>query len=226
MRTLIISTGREKEILQVWYPSLIRSGRYIEDILLLDYDMEVILSDPHVETKKVEKVYKEIVCDRFRASYECLKDIWQNYDVIMLVDSDVEFLKPIAPLFEMAQEKLCYVKEITLWRHIYRFMDKEYWSSLEDERVINAGMIVGPAKTILEVTKFISKNLSPISSFGADQILFNALVYHYKTFLTQEVDDKWNYDIRKGIGTRRDIAILHKIGIGIYKHGSSTAKFK
>lgn len=211
-----MSTGWDKEILD-WYVSLCQNGHYNGDILLLDYDMTFTFPNQNVVTKKVKKVYNEIASDRFIGFYEYLKDNWQNYDVIMFADSDIEFFGPIAPLFEMAKEKLCYVKEITMWRHLYRFMDKEYWSALEKEKVINAAVIVGPAKTIFEVTKFIAENLHFDGSFGADQILLSALVYYYKTFSTQEIDDKWNFDIRNGIGSRQDIIILHRIGTRLHK---------
>jgi len=220
MKTLIMSTGRDKEIKEIWLPSLRQRAKYSEDILLLDYDMETVLEDKSISVIKVERVYPEIASDRMRAFYEYLKYSWQNYDVIMIVDSDMEFFKSLNPLFEMARNKLCYVKEVTLWKHIYRVLDQPFpnissiWETIKNEKVINAGVIVGPSQIIFELVKFISENFHFDASFGADQLLLNAVVYYYKSFPSKEVDSEWNFDERNGVSS--EIAILHKIGIRIH----------
>jgi hypothetical protein len=228
MKTLIISTGREKEIMRIWFPSLCQHGKYNGDILLLNYDMNEAcvrrLEQKKIIIKDTKQVYACIATDRFRAFYECLKDIWQNYDTILMIDADVEFLKPIFPLFEMSEEKLCYVKEITEWSCLHRIFNEitpesvwkypdihNIWESLKTERVINGGMFVGPAKIVFEVIKYIAESLPIDNAFGADQFVLNFLIYYYKTFPSQEIGNEWNYDARNTSRPKHEVSIYHRI---------------
>jgi len=225
MRTLIATTGNGRYLLKVWLPTLRQRGEYNGDILILDYDftpdvIERLQEDKNILLRKVKKVYDLIPCDRFRAFSEILKDLYQNYDVIMTIDMDTEFFKPIQPLFDMAQEKIRYVKE---WAALRAWFKPEglpniddIWRRIESRPIINGGMIVGPAKLIYQTTKFIAENLKYKNSWGYDQMLLDIYLYCFDV-PSESIDEKWNY-ILKGyliVGKVFDIfdneiAILHK----------------
>lgn len=225
MKTLIATTGNGRYLLKVWLPTLRQRGEYNGDILILDYDytpdvVERLQEDKNILLRKVKKIYDLIPCDRFRAFSEVLKDLHQNYDVIMTIDMDTEFFKPIQPLFDMAQEKIRYVKEWVALRAWFKPSGlpniDEIWKKIESRPIINSGMIVGPTKLIYETTKFIAENLKYKNSWGYDQMLLNIYLYCFDV-PSQNIDEKWNY-ILKGyliVGKVLDvfdneIAILHK----------------
>lgn len=228
MRKLIVTTAKRDNIFNDWLPSLLKNGKYDGDILLIDYgDFGEEKVPENVKIVKTQKVYKCIPSDRIRAFYEALKDIWQNYDVILITDGgDVLFQLPLQPLFDLAAEKICYVKENLTFIHWIMFkwtsiVDKKVWDVLGNEKIINAGMFIGPSKMIFETTKFITEGLAYASHFGAEQVLLNALIYYYKTFPSQEVDNTWNYDGRLNHYTKNGkflndkysvVAIFHNIG--------------
>ena len=233
MKTLVVVTGRDEQITKCWLPSIRTLGKYKGKILFLNYDLlessvEEIRSDKNVTIMKAERIYREVSSDRIRGFYERLKDIWQNYDVIMMSDGDLEFFKPIAPLFELAKEKISYVTEKTIlkdWGYHYDMYPypyaREIWEVIRDNPMINTGMIVGPSKLIIEYMKFVKEKLEFEATWGADQLLFNALVYHYKTLPTQEINREWNYlsvynHVRENgkcfDENQKEISILHKIG--------------
>ena len=248
MKTLIVVTGTDSQILGTWLPSIRQRGKYDGDILFVDYDLlysslKILKEQRNITIKKTKQVYKHISGDRMRAFFECLKSVWQNYDVIAIMDGDLEFFKPLAPLFEMAKEKICYVKE-PIYLHSnqqdndrfhynqFKFPDaNKIWEVLKNEFMINVGMFVGPAKMIYDVLGWITSYFPYDSHWGADQVLFNALIYYYKLFPSQEIDIEWNwlslngyYDIgdgkcfngimdgKKCIKGEKEIAILHKTG--------------
>lgn len=225
MKTLIATTGNGRYLLRVWLPTLRQRGEYNGDILILDYDftpdvVENLRKENNILIKKVEKVYNLIPSDRFRAFYEIFKDLHQNYDVIMLIDMDTEFFKPIQPLFDMSQEKIRYVKEWVALRAWFKPEGlpniDEVWRKIEPRPIINSGMIIGPAKLIYQTTKFIAENLKYRNSWGYDQMLLNIYLYCFD-IPSESIEEKWNY-IQKGyliVGKVLDvfdneIAILHK----------------
>ena len=205
MRTLIVVTGRDEQLTKCWFPSVRNIGKYEGKILLLNYDLlessvEKIQSDKNVTIVKAERIYREISSDRIRGFYERIKDIWINYDVIMMSDGDLEFFKPIAPLFELAKEKICYVTEKTIlkdWGYHYDMYPypyaREIWEVIKDKPMINTGMIIGPSKLFIEYLRFVTEKLDFEATWGADQLIFNALIYHYKTLPNQAIDREWNY---------------------------------
>jgi hypothetical protein len=233
MKTLVVATGRDEQILKCWVPTLQEKGKYNGEILFLNYDLlessiEILRENTKIMLKKVEKVYNEISSDRIRGFYERLKDIWQNYDVIMMSDGDLEFFKPIAPLFELAKEKICYVTEKTIlkdWGYHYDMYPypyaREIWEVIRDNPMINTGMIIGPSKLFIEYLKFVTEKLRLEATWGADQLIFNALIYHYKTLPNQPINWEWNYlsvynHVRENDKcfdeNGKEISILHKIG--------------
>jgi len=227
MRTLIITTGNGRYLTKVWLPTLRLRGEYFGDILMLDYDftpdiLEILEKDKNIILKRTKQIYDIIPSDRFRAFYEVLGDLYKNYDVIMSIDADVEFFKPIQPLFDAAQEKIRYVLEWGFNRQAWKPIDtipnaEEYWNKIKDKRAANVGMFVGPAKLVYETIKFIAENLKYKSIWSYDQRLFNIVIY-CSDIPTEPISEGWNFT-RKGyliIGRIIDpildeeIAILHK----------------
>lgn len=240
MKTLVATTGRDTQIME-FIPSIRGKGQYEGDIFLLDYDMlsdsvEGLKKDQRIVISKVNRTYQEIVADRFRAYKERLKNIWQNYDVIVMCDGDLEFFQPIAPLLELAKEKICYVKEPIIFHNSkfnytqYDFPDKQkIWDVMKDELMVNTGMLVGPAKLIWELTCWIAEMLVIDHYWGSDQLALNAMIFYYKTIPMQEVPMKWNFLLvnhhlfkdgkvynamtrENPFTEEREIAIFHKIG--------------
>lgn len=227
MKTLIITTGDGRYLEKVWLPSLRIRGEYNGDILIVDYDLPLDVvqrfqKQKNIIIKPATQLFKIIPSDRFRAFYEILGDLYQNYDVIMSVDADVEFFKPIQPLFDAAQEKIRYVAERkTLRNWVWVKFDtvpnaEKYWEKMVDRLIINVGMFIGPSKLIYEAFKFMAENLRYKNSWGFDQLLFNAFIYNFDV-PSEKIDIKWNFGY-KGyyiIGNVLDIldneiAILHK----------------
>lgn len=234
MKTLVILTGRDVQVIDTWLPTIRKRGQYDGDILFIDFDLqqsslEILRKDPKITIVHAEKAYGEISSDRIRVFYERLKDVWKNYDVILMTDADLEFFKPIASLFEMAKEKLCYVQEPKMLGDNSGFNYSEFdfpekdkiWSLIKNEPMINVGVLVGPAKIIYDVLGWITQYLVVDHHWGADQLLINALIYYYKTFPTQAVPLEWNFLAVNGYVTIKDklydqygneMAILHRIG--------------
>ena len=229
-KTLIVTTAKDTPLLKVWLPSLEQKGEYKGDILVIDYDLSPqtvrkLQQHANILLVKCEAVYRCLASDRHRAFYEALKPIWDKYQTIMIIDgNDMEFFKPIRPLFDMAKEKVCYVTETLVngaWAQYAGPPDsKEVWNYIKNKLIANAGMYVGPAKLIFEIQKHIAENLVYNSYFGADQLSFNAMIYYYK-IPSQEVDKKWNFIYQRGIVNIglvtfirliADYAILHNIG--------------
>lgn len=219
-KTLIITTARDIPLMNVWLPSLQKNGKYNGDILLLDYDLspgtiQKLKIFPNIMIVKTIQKQEWIVGDRYRAYQECLKDIYRNYEVIMVTDgNDIEFLKPIQPLFDMAKEKVCYVKEKGLnkeWRWSRNpIYSDEIWNTFKDQPTINGGMYVGPSELIYKIITYIAENLKYDNGFGFDQSLLNGLIYYYK-IPSQEIDPIWNYDPRRELYPMEKIAIVHRI---------------
>lgn len=225
MKTLIVVTGKGRYLLKVWLPTLRQRGEYNGDILILDYDftpdiIEELKKESNIILRKVKQIYKLIPSDRFRGFEEHLKDLYQNYDVIMIADADIEFFMPIQSLLDLAKDKIRYVTEWALnmaWKKLDTIPDADkYWEEIKYKRIINVGMFVGPAKLVYDATKFISDNLKYKNEWGYDQMLFNVFIYCFDV-PSQSIDSKWNY-IQKGyliVGkvfdlVDNEIAILHK----------------
>ena len=224
MRTLIIVTGTDRQIMRFWLPSLRGKGDYNGDILILNYDMnassvEKLRKEETVIIRKVTRCCACFESDRIIAAYEYLMDIRQNYDVIMFTDGDVEFHKPVAPLFELAKEKFCYIEETMLckkwfgWHLRGNFPNlSAAWKEIENVPVINTGVFIGPAGMMYKTLKFITENLSIKSTRGTEMLLINAYLRYYKPFETQRVGYEWNHLKGMHYTDGHEIAILHMVG--------------
>lgn len=219
---LIVVTGPDRPIMR-WLSTLRSKGEYDGDVLIIDYDLsehvkvelrkdlKVILSKRYERTKNISG-------DRFKAFYDYLKDIWMNYDTIMIIDgSDVEFYSSIQPLFDMASREVCYVTEDKPNKAWVRYTGTpdadKVWEVIKYKLIINSGMYVGPSNMIFQIVKYIVGNLEYGSYWGIDQLSFNAMIYYYG-IPSREVDKRWNYDARgKKIDDKllMEISILHRI---------------
>ena len=229
MKTLVVTTGNARYLLKVWLPTLRQQGEYNGNVLILDYDftsdvVENLQKDNNILLRKAKRaVYRYFPSDRIRVFEEALKDLYQNYDVIMILDADIQFFKPIQPLFDMAQDKICYVAELKtniMWKKLIAMPNADkYWEEIKNKPIINAGMFVGPAKLIYDATKFIADNLKYNNDWGYDQILFNVFIYCFGV-PSQKVDSKWNYLYKNYLTVGKvfdlddnEIAILHKASL-------------
>lgn len=224
MKSLVVTTGKERPIMDVWLPSLRDKGEYDGDVLIVDYfegqalckgmsyllnsfsseSVEYLTSQKNVIYMKVHNVYSCVASDRIRAFYECLKPLWKQYDVILITDgNDIEFFKPIQPLLNMAETELCAVKEPLLhsiWSacELVPKFPRNYWESIKEKAVLNAGIIAGSPNTIKPLLKFMIKNMKLYSDvFGSEQISLNIWFYHYKHFI-RDVGCVWNCFINMG----------------------------
>jgi hypothetical protein len=199
--------------MDVWLPSIRGPGKYLGDILIVDYDLEpgaaaTLQKQPHIILKKAKQLHPCILSDRIRAFHEALHDLYNVYNVVMCVDgNDVEFLGPIEPLLKMGEQKLCYATETRLnreWVHAEGITNAEaIWDAMKDQPIINAGMFVAPAKQMRKILEYITGVLKENSILGYDQLGLNAMVYYHKT-PSQNVGNRWNYDAR-------EITVLHRI---------------
>ena len=246
LRALVVTTGTESYILNTYLPSLRKRGEYKGDILIVDYEgisnsfsLKNIsnIEGQNILYRKIKPLYSCLASDRMRAFYECLKDLYQNYDVIMCTDgNDIEYFMSIQPLLDIAKDIFCYVIEtpahlVRNWIRFSGFPDADIvWKSMKDKPMINAGMIAGPSDKIFEVLKFMTEQMksnSKDNGFGADQLLLNALIYYYN-FPSLSVGYEWNYVLltnhRRQVAPisgrvfakedGREIAIIHRNGQG------------
>jgi hypothetical protein len=163
-----------------------------------DETISYIQSQKNIIYRKVHNVYNCMASDRINGFYECLKPLWVKYDVILITDgNDIEFLQPIQPLLDMAKNQLCATCEPLLnsvyedWKPVSKF-PAEYWSSVKDQPLINAGVIAGKSTDMEPLLKFMLENMRLYSSeFGSEQLSLNVWHYHYKHFI-KDVGCKWN----------------------------------
>lgn len=222
---LICTTARDRPLMNVWLPSLREKGEYTGDVLIINYDLspqtvQKLRLEPNTILVDSKCRSHYITNDRFRAFHEAIKDLWYKYDVIMVIDgNDVEFTKPIKPLFELAKREVCYVTEDRInsqWVTsqglvVYRGPpdSKEVWDAIKNRLIINLGMFIGPAKMIFRVVEHIAKTVLYIDTWGGDQLIFNGIIYYYGV-PSKEVDKIWNYDTRQNSITP-NVCIIHRI---------------
>jgi hypothetical protein len=215
LKSLIVTTGKE-EIFNTYLPSLRQNGKFYGidgDILILGYgdfsaeSLEYFKTQSTIIYRETSKVYDCYASDRMRGFYEALTPFWSRYDSIVITDSDIEFFKPIKPLLEMAKKGLCAVKEPTFNRfltqsapqHIKeKFKDataklpSNYWASIKDELIFNAGVIAGTPSEIKALLEFMIKYMEENgSSFGTEQFCLNIWTYFFKHPI-HDVGYSWN----------------------------------
>lgn len=150
--------------------------------------------------------------DRIRSYREFLlkDDNWKKYDVVMVTDgNDLLFYGSIQPLLDFAYIKgaFCYAREpeantLRRWEEaIYSITnDNEskliinHFTAIADNRIINAGMIVGPSKQILDYYNWILAMVKDVPSMNiCDQQYLNVFIYFYNYQPNIEVGYEWNY---------------------------------
>jgi len=240
---LVITTGRESWIKNIWYPSLRDSlhGNYQGDILIVDYPdgfstkfVEELQLYPNVLYRKVQKHYESFASDRIYQFYTILKNELREYHTILITDgSDIEFLKPIQPLLDMASKEFCYSKEeesnmaIRCFGCLPKF-PKEQWEYIKDKPIVNAGMLAGPRREMLNLMETMIENMDRYGAeFGSEQLTLNILIYYYMV-KAKDVGATWNYTMVSNrrckfrfeygrcfgeeFGRRIEISILHSNG--------------
>lgn len=214
MRPLIITTGSAKIVLTRWLSLLRGVGEYQGDVLVLDYGVMEYYEPKKINNKvSIEKLKKEknvtvlqpvrklknIFIDRFMVTQEYLKKNSGKYDVVVIMDgNDIIFWGSITYLLEKAQEKLCYVKEhfsnkLKIWGDFYpRKFIQDNFKSIEEEPIINGGMIAGPTKDIFKLFSSISRLMKKYGDEPSDQLYLDLMIYYFK-FPSQELGYEWNY---------------------------------
>lgn len=244
MRTLVMTTGYNAIILNRWLPLLRKVAEYKGDVLVLDYGtinygskfdtdndrlIQAIKKQDNIFVVSEVKKLSNIFIDRVRVYRDWLKenDRWKNYDVIMVIDcNDVIFHGPIQPLLDIAKDKLCYVKEhpsnlLRLWDDYYTrsFIQKEF-KDIENNPIINGGMIVGPSECIMDLFNFELDMLKKYGEGPSDQLYLVLLIYHFKYPKALEIGYEWNY-------THAVLGLLNDRHIGprraIFKDGKAYA---
>ena len=198
--SLIITTGKREYVLK-WLESLRSKGEYLGDVLLLDYDGNLDdLRSEHTFIYSTKKVYKTFVCDRFRASVEALQDIYTYYDTLMFIDcNDIEFQHPIGPLLDQGSKELLatiitarpYASIVSSWWKTWYSIPEEYKVSLKDKYGYNLGVFLGPAKEVYTIAKIIANYTEADSRIGADELMFNCLIYYHNIPITT-LSREWN----------------------------------
>lgn len=245
MRTLVITTGCNNILLRRWLPLLRNVANYKGEVLILDYGTikyGSVKDDNNnkivTELKKdynviVLPVVQKLACfylDRQRASREYLKENnkWNEYDIIMIVDgNDIIFYDSIQPLLDLAKDHLCYVKEhpsnfLKLWDDYFTrpFIQKEF-KSIENNPIINGGMVIGKSEYIMELLDFEMDMAKKYADYVCDQLYLCILIYFYNYPHALEVGYEWNYT-HAVIGFEGD----HHVGPrkAIFKDGKAYAK--
>lgn len=212
MRSLVVTTGQERFIMNTWLPSLRDKGKYEGNVLIVDYEssnnyaahisnmergiyslesfkpetVQYLQKQPNLIYHKVKNKYAIIPSDRINAFNTVLTEleIWDKYDTFLFTDgNDITFLKPIQPLLEASQRQICAVKEqchlfsIGLW-NVNQYLKMFYSRNLENEQIINAGVIAGPPDEIKKLFEYILLYLQlHWDGFGAEQFSLNSYLY-------------------------------------------------
>lgn len=214
-KTLIITTGFAKVILTRWLPLLRTVGDYQGDVLAICYgDISYVHSTPIISEaisvialkeqpnvivlqplKKLAGVYM----DRVMVYRDYILE-HSEYDCVLIMDgNDTIFWGSIQPLIAMAKKKLCYIKEhaknkLKIWNDFYLrdWITKTDYYSIGENPIINAGVLGGPIKNILEYLQFMKDMIQVYGDAVSDQVYLDILIYYYK-YPAREVGYEWNY---------------------------------
>jgi hypothetical protein len=237
LRQLIATTGSNRIIENRWLPLIRTKGEYTGDILLLDYGVKMYptntpelskkLSDSGVIVVPAELTYRNIFIDRMMKYREYLEGKWGKYDTVMLLDSnDVIVWGSMKPLWKVAKEKLCYVKEhpsnlLSIWNDFYprEFIQQEYMS-VANNPIINDGMVVGPSQSIKDLLDYEKDMIQIYGDIPSDQTFFDLFIYFFK-YPSQEVGYEWNYT-HAVIGRENGYPVLPRIPT--FKDGKAFAR--
>jgi len=225
--------------------SLYNEGKYTGDILILKYDyfrpsFMNWLKKHNAIIKEVSKHYKYMSMDRYYHYNKILKEIGENYDVLMHLDgNDIRIYEDINPLLKQAENKICVVPEDNgvsrsinrEWDGWFNYLskedlDSEWWKLLKDKVMINGGMYAGPAKLVMNLLDYMVKEIDRVQTWGIDQAILNRYVYTVKPQDFKFMDISWDYVAWMGhfqhtidgciatIGDKRfKIKILHLVNI-------------
>lgn len=245
MEQLVITAGDKKYgkfLAEVWLPSLRKNAMYRGKVVIFDYDLSDIYRSILVWSGgwnvSIEKQRMKLDCnlaangipyiwgDRHRAIYNYLVKMGRADVTVLCVDGDMTFQAPIAPLFDLAEDTVCYTVEEDLNEVMLPIKGPDadnIWKVIKDKPVINGGLYIGPIADILKLEKFIAEH---IKYFPIDQHWLNALIYYYN-FPAKRVDDTWNWYRGKGFKIINGIYCTPDgEKVAIFHHHPSPIEFK
>jgi hypothetical protein len=191
----------EDFLLNHWYKSLKENVNLSQtDVLIMDWGLtesakkkfEGALISP--SKHKNEGFINTL---RFMDLYDFLKDNPKYEQVILCDGGDIIFQSDISPLFELKSSSVKGVTEaispnmeILITNRKVRNADKIV-SFLKDKKPINAGFVVYPSNTFLQLVEGMFDLTLDKKAWGIDMVLLNYLVYKYHDFY--ELDSKYNF---------------------------------
>jgi hypothetical protein len=204
------------------------------DILVLDYGLTSaqikLLLDEKVIVKKCRRD-GHVVTIRYRDTADFLSK--HSYDQVLLIDSgDIIFQEDITPLFEKNKtqyrafcEKFILMNYNTLLpNNFFKNGEAEKMKKiLKGKRVVNGGVIIGPAKKMQSFSRKIYSLILNKDAFWADQTAANYVLYKegfkilpdtYNFVLNTGGTD---FTLKKGkfyLKNGEKIAIVHNAGGG------------
>ena len=199
------SDARDGDFLaEHWLRSLTTNVNMEEiDVAILDYGLT------EEQRRKLREVWPvnilpstrdgHVVIIRFRDIANFLKGT--TYEQVMTCDGgDIIFQRDINELFKQDRDKLKAVCE-DYWLPfddvmIYKksiaegvFKEIREYYTLRN-KMINAGMLVGPRQAFIELSDFCYGSITDKSIFGPDQVVINYFLYKHGF---KELDDKYNF---------------------------------
>ncbi len=204
-KNLIITASDSKFgdfLINHWLKSLLDNVNIDNtDIVILDYGL-----NNSQKEKLLSKNVKVIGCKRdgfvinirYRDTLDFLNRI--DYGQVLFCDSgDIIFQEDISHLFLENKDKFRVVREgLKSLINEYSFLKKSFSKDFEkeikktifNERIINAGFIIGSAENFKKLCSCVFKNIKNLNVFGPDQVIVN--YYLYKNGFV-ELDKKFNY---------------------------------
>jgi len=236
MRYLISTACNQKYedfLLNDWLRSLIENVNLSNiDILILDFGL----------SKNVRKILKrygvilqrattsgKIVNARFVELSKFLRKNSQYEQVLNCDSGDIVFQEDISNLFEFNPESFKAVCEdykvpmdIFLGKtNMDEKIKKDIKNVLNERKMINAGLLIGPREKFIEMCDTIVRTLESLNTWGMDQLLIN--YYLYKSGFV-ELDKSYNFIptthlggfyVKEGVfyfKSGKRIAIVHNAG--------------
>lgn len=232
MEQLIITAGDKTQgrfLVETWLPSLRKNAEYRGKVVIFDYDLSeiyrsILVGSGLVSIEKQRMELDSIREDRHRAIYNYLLKMKRPDVTVLCVDGgDITFQVPIAPLFDLARDIVCYTVEEDLNEVMVPIPDESVWKAIKDKPVINGGLYIGPIAEILKLEKFIAEHCK---YFPVDQHWLNALIYYYN-FPAKRIDDAWNWYPGKGFKTVNGVYYTpNGEKVAIFHHHPSPIEFR
>lgn len=170
------------------------------DILVMDYGLSSdacnMLRKEGVIVRKAIHIDGHINNMRFFELSEFLKSNPQYEQVILCDSGDIIFQSDISMLFDMESDKIRGVCEDISQNMDVLITNKiianatEVRNFLRDKKLINAGFVVYPSKTFIEIYSNMFKIITNKNAWGVDMLLLNYFAYKNGFY---ELDQKYNF---------------------------------